>query len=93
MYRMGATNKMLTFILATLVVINVYSLGYMTFNKALAQRQPEQHTPFQSHHIEASHLIEAGIGETVIFINHDLQLAHEEEQHTLQHELQPVTHH
>jgi len=92
---MRATNKvLLTLILATLVVINVYSLGYMIVNKALAQRQPEQHTPFQSNHNKAFQFQSlSGIGESVTFINHQLQLAFEEEQQILQHEPQAVTHH
>jgi len=83
---MRATNKvLLTVILATLVLINVYSLGYMIFNKALAQRQPEE--------LRERGVFEIGFGVETIFINHLATLAHQEEQHLLQQGLQPTTHH
>jgi hypothetical protein len=76
---MRATKVLLTLILTTLVVINVYSLGHVIVNKALAKRQSVE-------------LSEPGIIDhhQTIFIDHHVTAAHQEERHILQHVPQPI---
>jgi hypothetical protein len=79
---MRATNKMLlTLILATLVVINVYSVGYVIVNKALAKRQ--------SVDLREKGVFDIGFGVETQLIDHLTTLAHQEE-HLLKH-VEPIS--
>jgi hypothetical protein len=83
MYRMRATNKVvLTLILAILVVINIYSLGYVIVNKALAKRQ--------SVDLREPGVFQIGFGVETSLIEHLTTLAHQEEHRLLKH-VEPIS--